>query len=110
RANPDLAVVGTGYSYLQEFLPAAAAANVRDGRVTVVGVGRGTLAQPDWVRQVLDQGKLDRKRGGRTVSYCTAPLGSKDHPAGQDPTGCPPFDKDAYGEIWKEVQQLQVKK
>ena len=45
---------------------------VRDGRVTVVGVGRGTLAQPDWVRQLLDHGKLDRKRVCRTFSYYTA--------------------------------------
>ena len=57
RANPGLAVVGTGYSYLQEFLPAAAAANVRDGRVTVVGVGRGPLAPPDWVRQSVTRGR-----------------------------------------------------
>ena len=64
----------------------------------------------DWVRQLLDQGKLDRKRVCRTFSYCTALMRSKDHPLGQYPTGCPPFDKDAYGEVWKEVQQLQVKK
>ena len=110
RAYPDLAVIGTGYSYLQEFLPAAAAANVRDGRVAIVGVGRATLAQPDWVRQLLDHGKLDRKRVCRTFSYCTALMRAKDHPLGQYPTGCPPFDKDAYGDIWKEVQQLGVKK
>ncbi|QJW96295.1 oxidoreductase [Frigoriglobus tundricola] len=109
KAFPDLAVVGTGYSYLQEFLPRAAAANVRDGRVTIVGVGRGTLAQPDWVRQLLDHGKLDRKRVCRTFSYCTALMRSKQHPMGQFPTGCPPFDKDAYGDIWKEAQQLNVK-
>ncbi len=110
RANPDLAVVGTGYSYLQEFLPAAGAANVRDGRVSLVGVGRASLAQPDWVRQLLDHGKLDRKRVCRTFSYCTALMRAKDHPLGQYPTGCPPFDKEGYGEIWKEVQELQVKK
>ena len=110
RANPDLAVVGTGYSYLQEFLPQAAAANVRAGRVNIVGVGRATLAQPDFVRQLLDHGKLDRKRVCRTFSYCTALMRAKDHPLGQYPTGCPPFDKDGYGEVWKEVQQLGVKK
>jgi NADPH2 dehydrogenase len=110
RANPDLALVGTGYSYLQEFLPQAAAANVRDGRVSVVGVGRATLAQPDLVRQLLDHGKLDRKRVCRTFSYCTALMRAKDHPLGQYPTGCPPFDKEGYGEVWKEVQQLAVKK
>ena len=110
RANPDLAVVGTGYSYLQELLPAAGAANIRDGRVSLVGVGRASLAQPDWVRQLLDHGKLDRKRVCRTFSYCTALMRTKQHPLGQYPTGCPPFDKEAYGEIWKEVQELQVKK
>lgn len=109
-AHPDLPVVGTGYSYLQEFLPAAGAANVRDGRVTLVGVGRASLAQPDWVRQLLDHGKVDRKRVCRTFSYCTALMRAKDHPLGQYPTGCPPFDKDGYGEVWKEVQSLQVKK
>jgi NADPH2 dehydrogenase len=106
RANPDLAVVGTGYSYLQEFLPQAGAANVRDGRVSIVGVGRATLSQPDWVRQLLDHGMLDRKRVCRTFSYCTALMRAKDHPMGQYPTGCPPFDKEAYGDVWKEVQQL----
>lgn len=105
-ANPGLAVVGTGYSYLQEFLPQAGAANVRDNRVSLVGVGRASLAQPDWVRQLLDHGKLDRKRVCRTFSYCTALMRAKDHPLGQYPTGCPPFDKEAYGEVWKEVQQL----
>jgi 2,4-dienoyl-CoA reductase-like NADH-dependent reductase (Old Yellow Enzyme family) len=109
-ANTGLAVVGTGYSYLQEFLPQAGAANVRDGRVSLVGVGRATLAQPDLVRQLLDLGRLDRKRVCRTFSYCTALMRAKDHPLGQYPTGCPPFDKEAYGEIWKEVQQLHVKR
>ncbi|QDU22260.1 oxidoreductase [Urbifossiella limnaea] len=105
-ANPGLAVVGTGYSYLQEFLPQAGAANVRDGRISLVGVGRASLAQPDWVRQLRDHGRLDRKRVCRTFSYCTALMRAKDHPLGQYPTGCPPFDKDAYGDVWKEVQQL----
>jgi NADPH2 dehydrogenase len=102
--------VGTGYSYLQEFLPHAGAANVRDGRTTFVGVGRASLAQPDWVRQLKDHGRVDRKRVCRTFSYCTALMRAKDHPLGQYPTGCPPFDKDGYGDVWKEVQALQVKR
>jgi len=106
RAYPDLAVVGTGYSYFQEFLPHVGAGNLRDGRVTFVGVGRASLAQPDLVRQLRDHDRLDRKRVCRTFSYCTALMRSKDHPLGQYPTGCPPFDKEAYGDVWKEVQQL----
>ena len=109
EANPGLPVVGTGYSYLQEFLPQAGAANVRDGRIGFVGVGRASLSQPDWVRQLAAHGRLDRKRVCRTFSYCTALMRAKDHPLGQFPTGCPPFDKDAYGEVWKDVQALGVR-
>jgi NADPH2 dehydrogenase len=95
---------------LQEFLMHAAAANVRDRRCTFAGVGRATLAQPDFVKQILDHGKLDRKRVCRTFSYCTALMRSKHNDLGQFATGCPPFDKEAYGPIWQEAQQLEVRK
>ena len=52
RAFPDLAVVGSGYSWLQAFAFEAGAANVRAGRTTFVGIGRGALAQPDFGRRV----------------------------------------------------------
>lgn len=110
KAHPGLPVVGSGYSFLQEFLPAAAAANLRDDRCAFVGVGRATLAQPDFVKQLLDHGRLDRKRVCRTFSYCTALMRAKHNALGQYPTGCPPFDKEAYGPIWQECQELGVKK
>ncbi|HKB03169.1 MAG TPA: NADH:flavin oxidoreductase [Gemmataceae bacterium] len=109
-AYPDLPVVGTGYSYFQEFLPHVGAGNLRDGRVTFVGIGRAALAQPDLPRQVREHGRSDRKRVCRTFSYCTALMRAKDHPLGQYPTGCPPFDKEGYGELWKEVQELGMPK
>ena len=75
------------------------------------GIQTGSgLAQPDLPRQVKDHGRADRKRVCRTFSYCTALMRAKDHPLGQYPTGCPPFDKDAYGPIWQEAQRLEVKK
>jgi NADPH2 dehydrogenase len=99
-AYPNLPVVGSGYSYLQEFLPHVGAANIRDGRATFVGVGRATLAQPDFVRQIESTGKLDRKRVCRTFSYCTALMRAKHNDLGQFATGCPPFDKEVYGPLW----------
>ena len=104
-ALPDVPVVGSGYSYLQEFLPHAGAANVRDGRCTFVGVGRATLAQPDFVRQLLEHGKLERKRVCRTFSYCTALMRSKHNEQGQFATGCPPFDKEVYGPLWQRAKK-----
>ncbi len=105
QAFPGLPVVGSGYSYLQEFLPHAGAANVRDGRITFVGVGRAALPQPDFARQVREHGRLERKRICRTFSYCTALMRSKHNELGQFATGCPPFDKEVYGPIWEEAKK-----
>jgi NADPH2 dehydrogenase len=104
QAFPHLALVGSGYSYLQEYLFQAGAANVRDGRVTFVGVGRAALPQPDFARQLLEYGRLDRKRVCRTFSYCTALMRAKHNELGQFATGCPPFDKEVYGPIWDEAR------
>ncbi len=110
RAFPDLALVGTGYSYLQEFLPQAAAANVRDGRVSIArGRACVSLATRLGAATARSPASSTAKRVCRTFSYCTALMRTKQHPMGQFPTGCPPFDKDAYGEIWKEAQ-LHLKK
>jgi 2,4-dienoyl-CoA reductase-like NADH-dependent reductase (Old Yellow Enzyme family) len=105
RAFPNLPIVGSGYSYLQEFLPHAAAANLRDGRITFAGVGRAALPMPDFARQVQEHGRLDRKRVCRTFSYCTALMRSKHNELGQFATGCPPFDKEAYGPIWEAAKK-----
>jgi len=104
RAHPGLAVVGSGYSYLQEYFPQAAAANVADGDITFVGVGRATLSQPDFVRRLAEDGRLDRKRVCRTFSTCTALMRSKNNDPGQFAAGCPPFDKEVYGPIWEQAK------
>jgi 2,4-dienoyl-CoA reductase-like NADH-dependent reductase (Old Yellow Enzyme family) len=104
-AYPDLAVVGSGYSWLQAYMLHAGAANVRDGRTALVGVGRGALSHPDFARSAMEGTPLDRKRTCRTFSYCTALMRSKRNALGQFATGCPPFDKDAYGPLWKEAQE-----
>lgn len=104
QAAIPIPVVGSGYSWLQDYAFLAGAANVAAGHVAVVGYGRGTLSQPDFAKSLAETGRLDRKRVCRTFSYCTNLMRTKDHPLGQYATGCPPFDKGAYGEIWKEAQ------
>jgi len=105
RAFPDLTVVGSGYSWLQAFAPLAAAANVRAGRTTFVGIGRGALAQPDFGRRIMAGEALDPKRLCRTFSYCTALMRSKHNDLGQFAAGRPPFDKEVYGPIWDEARR-----
>ena len=105
RAFPHVPVVGSGYSYLQEYLPHAAAANVRDGRITFAGVGRAALPMPDFAEQLRRHGKLDRRRVCRTFSYCTALMRSRHNELGQFATGCPPFDREVYGPLWEQAKK-----
>jgi 2,4-dienoyl-CoA reductase-like NADH-dependent reductase (Old Yellow Enzyme family) len=108
QAFPRLPVVGSGYSYLQEYLGNAGAANLRDGRATFVGVGRASLPLPDFARQLQETGRLDRKHVCRTFSYCTALMRSKHNELGQFATGCPPFDKEVYGPIWDAARRVEL--
>jgi len=110
RSIPSVPVVGSGYSWLQEFAIHAGAGNVATGGCSIVGLGRATLSQPDFVQHLQKYGKLNRKTTCRTFSYCTNLMRAKDHPLGQTPTGCPPFDKEVYGPIWKEVEEKKKEK
>lgn len=105
RAFPDLVLVGSGYSWLQAFVYYAGAANIHNGAIRVMGIGRAALAYPDSIRDALSGRPLDRRRVCRTFSYCTALMRAKHNELGQFPTGCPPFDADAYGDLWKAAQR-----
>jgi 2,4-dienoyl-CoA reductase-like NADH-dependent reductase (Old Yellow Enzyme family) len=107
RRFPEVPMVGSGYSYLQEYLFHAGAANIGDGRIRIVGVGRAALPQPDFARRLMDDGRLDRKRVCRTFSYCTALMRSKHNELGQFATGCPPFDKEVYGPLWEQAKEKE---
>lgn len=104
QAVPETPVVGSGYSWLQDYAMHAGAANIAERRCAFVGMGRASLSQPDFARQLQETGRMDRKRVCRTFSYCTNLMRTKDHPLGQYATGCPPFDKEVYGPLWKEVE------
>jgi NADPH2 dehydrogenase len=71
RAFPGLAIVGSAYSYLQEWLPHVAQYNVAHGLTDFVGLGRMVLSYPDLPADVLAGRPLQRKRICRTFSDCT---------------------------------------
>ena len=68
---PNVAMVGTGYSYLQDFLPHVAQAVIRDGWIDSVGLGRMVLSYPDMPADTLSNGTTRRKSICRTFSDCT---------------------------------------
>lgn len=71
KEHPDLVLVGSGYSYLQELLPNAAQFQVRTGGVGMVGLGRMVLSYPKLPADVLAGQDADPKLICRTFSDCT---------------------------------------
>ncbi len=102
RAHPNLLLVGSGYSYLQDWLPQVAQAAVRAGMVDSVGLGRMVLAYPDLPADVLEGQPLQRKRLCRTFSDCTTA------PRKGLISGCYPLDE--FYKQRPEYEQLQALK
>ena len=71
-ACPGIVLVGSGYSYLQDFLPNVAQSVVRCGQVDIVGVGRMALSYWQMPGDALAGRPLQRKRICRTFSDCTS--------------------------------------
>jgi 2,4-dienoyl-CoA reductase-like NADH-dependent reductase (Old Yellow Enzyme family) len=94
----DVPLVGSGYSYLQDYLPHVAQAVVRQGWVDFVGLGRMVLSYPELPHDVLTSGKLQRKLVCRTFSDCTTA------PRHGLVSGC--FPLDAYYKGLPERQEL----
>jgi NADPH2 dehydrogenase len=86
-APPEMVIVGTGYSYLQEYLPHVAQHNVRTGIVDSVGLGRMLLAYPSVLADAVEGTGVQTKRLCRTFSDCTTA------PRNGLASGCYPLDE-----------------
>ena len=106
RAFPDLPVIGTGYSWLRHFALNAAEATIARGDITMVGLGRGALAYPDFAVDALEHGAMQRDKACIGVSYCTALMRAKHNDIGQYATGCVPRDK-IYAPAFKEAERTE---
>lgn len=97
RHRPELAIVGSAYSYLQEWLPRVAQCVVRTGRADFAGAGRMMLAYPELIADSLAGRPLQRKRICRTFSDCTTA------PRNGLVSGCYPLD-----EFYKERPEAAI--
>jgi 2,4-dienoyl-CoA reductase-like NADH-dependent reductase (Old Yellow Enzyme family) len=84
--RPDMTIIGSSYSYLQEFLPNVAQAVVRNGFADFVGLGRTILSYPEIAADILAGRVLQRKKICRTFSDCTTA------PRNGIVSGCYPLD------------------
>jgi 2,4-dienoyl-CoA reductase-like NADH-dependent reductase (Old Yellow Enzyme family) len=102
-AVPDMPLVSSGLSYLQEFLPQVAQALVRQGWTDFVGMGRMVLSYPRIIADSLEKGTLESKNICRTFSDCTTA------PRNGVKSGCYPLDE-YYRNSPEGEQVRQIKK
>ena len=101
--HPDVAVVGSGYSYLQDHLAHVAQAVVRRGDATSVGLGRMALSYPTLPADALAGRPLDRRAICRTFSDCTTA------PRHGLVSGCYPLDA-AYKDRPERIELAAIKR
>ncbi len=83
---PEMLIVGSGYTCLQEYLPNAAEYAVANGETDFVGIGRMVLSYPQLCADALAGKTLDRCRICRTFGDCTSA------PRNGMISGCYPLD------------------
>lgn len=99
---PKLIIVGTGFTYLQDFLPYVAQAALREGWADSIGLGRMVLTYPELLWDVVQGNTIQHKLVCRTFSDCTTA------PRNGLPSGCYPLDgyykKSAFADRLKEAK------
>jgi NADPH2 dehydrogenase len=87
RAPASLLLVGTAYTYLQEYLPHVAQYVLRHNWADLIGIGRMVLSYPTILADAIGQGAITSKSICRTFSDCTTA------PRKGLMSGCYPLDR-----------------
>ena len=103
REHPGLTFVGSGYSYVQDWLAHVGQAVVAAGDVDVIGLGRMILSYPHLAADTLAGTPFDRRLVCRTFSDCTTA------PRNGLVSGCYPLD-DLYKDMPQRVTLTKAKR
>ncbi len=96
KAFPNLCVIGSGISYAKEYLPNLAAGAIKAGMFTMSGVGREAFAYPDFYKDIVANGKMEKNKCCITCGKCTELMRAGSM------AGCVIKDKEAYMPLYKE--------
>jgi len=96
QSVPDMVVMATGFSWLREFAPYVAAGGIQEGWFTIAGFGRQAFAYPDFAKDIITKGAMDRRKCCIACSKCSEIMrdGGK--------AGCVIKDAKIYAPIYKE--------
>ena len=96
REVPDMKLMCSGISYLGVAAPHVVAAFIEKGGFDVAGFGRTIFAYPDFAKDVLKKGQMDKNKICICCSKCTEIMRT---PGGTP--GCVIRDKDTYMPIYQ---------
>jgi 2,4-dienoyl-CoA reductase-like NADH-dependent reductase (Old Yellow Enzyme family) len=94
KAVPQMIIVGTGLSWFRDFAPNIAAGAIKDGWFKMAGFGRQAFAYPDFAKDIIFNGKMDRKKCCIACSKCTQIMRDKGR------AGCVIKDSEVYLPIY----------
>jgi len=104
EAAGDVPVIGSGYTWLRQFLPYVGSANIRKGYCTMMGLGRTAFAYFDAPKDILTKGEMEAKKCCITCSKCTQIM--RDHGR----TGCVIRDAGTYLTLMEQAKQEAIKR
>jgi 2,4-dienoyl-CoA reductase-like NADH-dependent reductase (Old Yellow Enzyme family) len=92
---PEIAFIGTGYSWLRQYMGNVAAANLASGKIKIVGCGRMGFAHPNFAKEIIETNGIDKKKSCTACSGCTQMMRD------QQVSGCMVRDIEIYVPIFK---------
>lgn len=95
---PEMAIICSAISYLGVAAPHVVASFIKNGEFDFAGFGRTALAYPDFAKDILSIGDMDKSKCCICCSKCTEIMRK---PGGTP--GCVIRDKDVYLPIYKEL-------
>lgn len=95
EAAPSVAFVGTGFSWFREYGANIAAGCIEQGWMDLAGFGRQAFAYPDFAKDILTKGTMERRKCCTACTKCTELMRF----GGQ--AGCVVKDSRTYLPIWR---------
>lgn len=95
---PEMMMICSALSYLGVAAPNVVSAYIKDGKFDFAGFGRTIFAYPDFAKDILKNGCMDKNKICICCSKCTEIM----RKSGGTP-GCVIRDKDVYMPIYKEL-------
>ena len=68
---PDMIIIGSGYSYLRQYAGNVVAGLIQNKNVDICGFGRISIANPNFPKQIFQDGVIDKQKVCISCSKCS---------------------------------------